>query len=69
MKLSQCTIGTIVLTKDNLLGHIVGLTFNCSPVDAVMMTPDEKLKYTIPLVKFPDKEHGIHHCNLSIYKG
>lgn len=67
MKLSECKHGTIVITHDNKIGMIIGLTYNVDKELAKQMSPLELIDRTIPLVQFPDVIHGVHHCNLTLY--
>ncbi len=68
MKLNQCTLGKLVITEDKKVGHIVGLTYNISLDLTGYMLDQEKFERTIPLVRFPDGERGIHYSNLSEFK-
>lgn len=67
MKLNQCTLGKLVITSDKKVGHIVGLTYNVSLQFTGNMSDDEKFERTIPLVKFPDGERGVHHSQLKAF--
>lgn len=69
MKLKDCKHGLLIITNGGLLGHIVGLTYNCGVKHTGGMTTDELLSHTIPLVQFPDGTHGIYQGNIDIYKG
>lgn len=64
MKLNECTLGTLVITNEKEVGHIVGLTYNVRIEYTGEMSYDEKFDRTIPLVRFPSGERGIHHENL-----
>ncbi len=68
MKLSQCKIGTMVITKDLEVGHVVGIQYNVSIKYTGGMTNEDKFNGTIPTVKFADGERGIHHHNLKVFK-
>lgn len=65
MKLSECTIGRLIVKADNIcppdehptlrVGHVVGLSIN-----------DSRFPEIIPLVRFANKrEAPIHHHNLN----
>lgn len=67
MKLSECTIGKLVQERrDGMIGHIVGLTFNCDVEFIAGMSTQELRSRTIPLVKYPHREFpiGIHYANI-----
>ena len=69
MKLSECKIGEIVITTTGEVGYIEGLGYAGSAELIMQQAPAERLKYTIPRVKFP---HGgtvlWNPINLQIYK-
>lgn len=69
MQLRECTFGKLVITDNKEVGHIVGLTYNVGIELTGSMSDDEKLERTIPIVKFPRGERGIHHIHLSEFKG
>ena len=54
MKLSDCTLGRMVITQNKKVGHVVGLTYNIALEFTGGLTPEELLDRTIPLVRFPD---------------
>jgi hypothetical protein len=68
MKLSECKIGTMVITKDLEVGHVVGIQYNVGLALTGGMTNEDKFSRTIPTVKFPDGERGVHHGNLKIFR-
>lgn len=64
MKLSECKIGEVVITYDGEIGHIVGLQYNVGD-EFVRDVPRKDLKFhTIPVVKFPSGQRGIHFGNI-----
>lgn len=72
MKLSKCTFGTLVCTKDRdglieKIGMVVGITNNA---ETERLQERQKACNAIPLVQFScNKEpRGIHHGNLHLYK-
>lgn len=69
MKLSECKIGAIIITDDLEVGHIIGVQYNVHISQTGGMTNKEKFKHTIPTVRFPDGERGIHHSNIKLFKG
>ena len=68
MKLSECKIGTMVITKYLKVGHVVGVQYNVHIAKTGVMTNEERLNHTIPRVRFADGERGVHHTNLKIFK-
>lgn len=68
MKLSECKIGTMVITESLEVGHVVGIQYNVSLAHTGGMTNEDKFSRTIPSVKFADGERGVHHGNLKIFK-
>ena len=67
MKLSQCTMGVIVINNEGGIGHVVGLTRSiCNKVQINNSTYGE----VIPVVKWVDEplSASIHHRNISLYK-
>lgn len=68
MKLSECTLGRLVVNRNGEVGHIVGLTYNIHVMNSGELTPKERFERTIPLVKFPYGEQAIHHANLDIFE-
>jgi hypothetical protein len=69
MKLSQCTIGQLVITENKRVVHVVGLTYNVAVSFTGNMSQEEKFDRTIPVIKFPEGEEGTHHANLTPFKG
>ncbi len=71
MKLKDCTIGKLVFLQGTGIGHVVGLTYNTGVRYTGMMTVEELLERTIPLVKFPGEgfPRGVHQDNITEYKG
>lgn len=73
MNLSECKIGTVVIMRKMCgdayenIGHIVGLTYNVRLNMTGSMDFSELRERTIPIVRFPDGERSVHHCNLEIY--
>ena len=81
MKLSECSIGTPVIynnssyNKDiefhmkNMIGHIIGFTYNVHVSQSGNFSSKERLERTIPLVQWANGDkYGIHHANISILK-
>ena len=69
MKLSECKIGTMVITEDLKIGHVIGVQYNVHISQTGGLTNEERFNHTIPTVRFADGERGIHHCNLKVFKG
>ena len=71
MKLSQCKLGEIVRTNDDVrrVGHITGLTYNLS-LKTILSYGSESNPEIIPLVLFVGEQipTPVNHCNLKIYK-
>lgn len=67
MKLKDCKHGVLV-TCNNEIGMIVGLTNNCPTAEYRVRAEIDR---AIPLVQFSGDltPRGVHHGNLSIYKG
>ena len=68
MKLYQCKIGEVVMDRERLIGHVVGFTYGIDKDQAKKLTNAEKLRWTIPLVEYPDGRRGVHNGNLICYK-
>lgn len=68
MKLQDCIFGKLVITQDLEIGHIVGLTYTMHLMFAGSLSNMELMDRTIPLVKFPKGERGVHHESLEAYK-
>ncbi len=64
MNLNECTFGRMVITDDQQVGFVVGMTYNVDISLTGGMSADDLFKRTIPLVRFPRGERGIHHGNL-----
>ena len=69
MKLSECVFGVMVIDDSKRVGHVVGLTYNLSLINCGGLSDDDLFDRTVPLVKFPTGEIGIHHGNLKKFKG
>lgn len=69
MKLSECKLGTLVIDNDMRVGHITGVTYNVSLEHTGGMSNEDLFNRTIPLVRFPNGERGVHHGNLKLFKG
>lgn len=67
MKLSHCTIGRLVQTKDGEIGHVTGLTYNVSIQFTGNMTREDLRSRLTPLVRFPEGERAIHHGQLESF--
>ena len=64
MKLKDCTHGRLVVTKDGVIGMIVGITNNCTA--ACLDTRNEPDR-AIPLVQWANGEtYGIHYGNIEL---
>ncbi len=68
MKLSKCTHGKLVVTDDEEVGMVVGVTYNIPLIQCGNMSYKELLGRTIPLVQFPAGTRGVHHGNLELFK-
>lgn len=72
MKLSECTIGTIVIEKFmgryGRIEHIVDLEYNVRLSLTGNSTAKELRDRTIPIVAFPDGKQGIYQGNLELYR-
>ena len=70
MKLSQCTYGVLVQldNNSNRVGMVVGITNSAGFSDGVVR---DKLENAVPLIKWSGRTEpvGVHHANLSIFKG
>ena len=82
MKLSECIIGTPVVYQNssyekdtefhmkNMVGHIVGFTYNVHVSMTGNFSSKERLERTSPLVQWVNGDkYGIHHGNIRILKG
>jgi hypothetical protein len=69
MKLHECTYGRMVITEDKRVGHVIGVTYNVRLAYTGGMSNDDLFERTIPLVKFADGKHGVHHGNLQPFNG
>ena len=82
MKLSECVIGTPVIYYDsyreedseyhmkNMVGHIVGVTYNVHVTMTGNFSSKERLERTIHRVQWVNGEKfGIHHGNIKVLKG
>jgi hypothetical protein len=66
MKLKDCTHGKIVVTKDGIIGMIVGITNNCGSGDLNTRNEPDR---AIPLVQWANgRTGGIHHGNIEPLK-
>jgi hypothetical protein len=69
MKLSECELGKMVITKDLRVGHIIGITYNVHLKFTGKLSKEELFECTIPVVKWADgEEYPVHHVNIELFK-
>ena len=71
MKLSKCTHGVLVITDEDEIGMVVGVTYNVGVrvlMQCGQQSNNDLKDMTIPLVQFPTGTRGINHRCLELYK-
>jgi hypothetical protein len=64
MKLSDFSIGVMVIDHDMNVGDVVGVTYNCRVQEVDQMSSKERLERATILVDFVDGRRGVHRSNL-----
>lgn len=69
MRLSECKHGILVITDNDELGMIVGVTYDMPLEECRGFSTKELINMVIPLVQFPEDTLGISPKHLSIFEG